>query len=57
MLWKDSFPKEEWDFETDNGILYNDDTLKLLKTLSSESIDTVITSPPYWGLNFDFLIW
>ena len=37
-------------FKTEIGTLYNDDTLKLLKTLPSESIDTVITSPPYWGL-------
>jgi len=26
------------------------DALKALKTLSTESIDTIITSPPYWGL-------
>ena len=37
-------------FKSKLGILYNDDTLKLLKTLPSEIIDTVITSPPYWGL-------
>lgn len=26
------------------------DCLKILKTLSSQSIDCVVTSPPYWGL-------
>lgn len=32
-----------------NGIL-NGDSLTILKTLESESVDCVITSPPYWGL-------
>ncbi len=32
-----------------NKILHGD-SLEVLKTLSDESIDCVITSPPYWGL-------
>lgn len=30
--------------------IYLGDSLKVLKTFPSESIDCVITSPPYWGL-------
>ncbi len=30
--------------------IYQGDALKTLKTFPSESIDMVITSPPYWGL-------
>ena len=30
--------------------IYNGDTLKVLKTLPNESVDCIITSPPYWGL-------
>lgn len=52
MSWKDDFPKENRYFETENGILYNGDVLEILKQLLDESIDTVITSPPYWGLRF-----
>jgi len=32
------------------NIIICGDTLKTLKTLPTESIDTIITSPPYWGL-------
>ena len=31
----------------ENGILYNDDALAILKGLPSESVDTVLTDPPY----------
>ena len=44
------FPKENRYFETDNGILYCGDSLSVLKSLPDESIDCVVTSPPYWGL-------
>ena len=30
--------------------IYCGDSLEVLKTFESESIDTIITSPPYWGL-------
>jgi len=30
--------------------IYQGDSLEVLKTFESESIDTCITSPPYWGL-------
>lgn len=49
MGWKERMPKEHRYFETENGILYNGDVLEILKQLPDESIDTVITSPPYWG--------
>jgi len=47
MSWKDQFPKENRYSETENGILYNSDVLEALKQLPDESIDCVITSPPY----------
>jgi site-specific DNA-methyltransferase (adenine-specific) len=50
MSWKDLFPKENRYFETENGILYNRDVLECLKQIPNESIDCVITSPPYWAL-------
>jgi len=47
MSWKYLFPKENRYFETENGILFNDDSLKILKQIPDNSIDTVITDPPY----------
>ncbi len=48
--WKDKFPKENRYFETDNGILYCANVLEILPKFPDESIDCIITSPPYWGL-------
>lgn len=48
--WKDTFPKENKYFEVENGILFNGDVLEILKKLPAESIDNIITSPPYWAL-------
>ena len=31
-------------------IIYNENTLTGLKKLPDDCIDTIITSPPYWGL-------
>ena len=28
--------------------LYNDDCLKVMKTLPDKSVDCIVTSPPYW---------
>ncbi len=50
MNWKDKFPKENRYFENEQGILYNGDTLKSLKELPDESVDLIITSPPYYSL-------
>lgn len=36
-------------FETQLGKLYCGDALEVLKKLPSESVDVVITSPPYWS--------
>ena len=33
-----------------NHKIYIGDTLEVLKTLPDESVDCIITSPPYWGL-------
>jgi len=50
MNWKDKFPKENRYFETDNGILYCGDSLSLLKEFDKNSIDLILTDPPY-GVN------
>lgn len=47
MNWKDKFPKENRYFETENGILYCGDAKDILQQLPSESIDLVLTDPPY----------
>jgi len=47
MSWKDLFPKENRYFETENGILYKGDCLEILKNFPENSINCVITSPPY----------
>jgi len=52
MNWKDKFPQENRYFETDNGILYNIDVVEGLKRFPNESIDLVITSPPYDNLRY-----
>jgi len=38
MNWKDLFPKNRY-FETEDGILYNNDVLEVLKQLPNESYD------------------
>jgi len=48
--WKDKFPQENRYFETKNGMLFNGNVLEVLKQLPDNSVDTVVTSPPYWGL-------
>ena len=37
-------------YETDNGRLYHGGCLNILKQMLDESVDCVVTSPPYWGL-------
>ena len=50
MNWKNNFPKENRYFETSNGILYCADVFDLLTKFPKESIDLVLTDPPY-GIN------
>ena len=35
-------------YETENGKLYCNDVLKSLKELEANTVNCVITSPPYW---------
>ena len=51
MNWRDKFPAENRVYDTDNGILYNAHSLELLQQFNENSIDTIITDPPY-GLKF-----
>lgn len=37
-------------FKTQLGTLYNGDVVEVLKQLPADSVDCVVTSPPYWGL-------
>jgi site-specific DNA-methyltransferase (adenine-specific) len=52
MSWKEPFPKENRYFETENGILYNQDVIEIIKKFPKESIDLVVTSPPYVDLRY-----
>lgn len=45
--WKDSFPTKDRYYETDNGILYKGDTNYILPKFEKDSVDAVITDPPY----------
>jgi DNA modification methylase len=36
--------------ETEHGVLYNGESLKVLRTLPDNSVNCCVTSPPYWGL-------
>ena len=47
MSWKDKFPEGNRYFETENGVLYCGDCLKIMERIPSESIDLVLTDPPY----------
>jgi len=40
------------EFRTQLGVLYLGDSRNVLKKLPSESVDAVITDPP-WGVGFD----
>ena len=35
-------------YETDNGKLYNGDSLEVLKSMGDGIVQCVVTSPPYW---------
>ncbi len=50
--WKDKFPKIGRYFETDNGILYNTDCFEILPQILQESVDLILTDPPY-GIGSD----
>ena len=43
-------PKEKIYYSNEDNIVIQGDTLSILKTLPDESIDLIITSPPYYGL-------
>ena len=36
--------------ETEHGILYNGESLEVLRTLPDNGVNCCVTSPPYWGL-------
>jgi site-specific DNA-methyltransferase (adenine-specific) len=51
ISWKDLFPRENIYLESEYGILYCEDALKVLRKIPDNSIDSVVTDPPY-GLKF-----
>ncbi len=54
MNWKESFPKENRYFETENGILYCGDCIEIMDKFPKNSIDLIVTSPPYnVGIDYD----
>ncbi len=54
MSWKDNLPKENIYYKEESGILYCADCVKLLKKFPDDTIDLVITSPPYnLGIKYD----
>jgi len=52
MSWRNDFSKENVYFETDDGILYCNDVVEQLFQFPDESIDLVVTSPPYDNLRY-----
>ena len=46
----DLFPSENVNWKTDKGILYCGNALEVLKTFPDESVECVVTSPPYYQL-------
>ncbi|MHA1410884.1 MAG: hypothetical protein ACTSQY_11350, partial [Candidatus Odinarchaeia archaeon] len=47
MSWKEIFPKDNIYYETKYGILYNCDCLEIMKKFPKESVDLILTDPPY----------
>jgi len=45
--WKENFPKENRFYETSNGILYNGNCIEIMDKIKENSIDLIVTSPPY----------
>ena len=45
--WKDLFPQANRYFETDNGILYCGDCLNILPNIPKQTVDLILTDPPY----------
>ena len=48
MSWKDIFPRDNIYYETANGILYHGDSLGIMPTLPIESMNLLLTDPPYF---------
>lgn len=45
-------------YSTKNGALYVGDALEVLSSMDSESVNCVVTSPPYWGLrDYGTAVW
>ncbi len=47
-MWKAEFPASNRYYEEEDGILYCGDNVEVLKQFKEESIDLVVTSPPYF---------
>ncbi len=47
MNWKDRFPQKNRYFETERGILYQGDCLKIMPMFPKNTFDAIITDPPF----------
>jgi len=47
MSWKDSFPRENIFYETENGILYNAEAIEMMSKFPEKIFAAIITDPPY----------
>jgi len=47
MSWKDNFPKENKYFETNDIILYKGDSTNILQQFPDNSVDLILTDPPF----------
>ncbi len=47
MDWRDNFPKENRCYDKDEGIIYCADCLDILPLFPKDSVDLVLTDPPY----------
>ena len=48
MSWKSILPAGIKPYDVEDGVLYLGDTIEVLETIPSDSIDLIVTSPPYF---------
>jgi len=51
MSWKEKFVRSQIYYEEEDGLLYHADALEILKQFPDESVDLIVTDPPY-GISY-----